>query len=81
MDLFHLQEEAPGMVFWHAKGWSIYVALQNYIRNKQIANGYDEINTPLVVDRNFGKPQVTGTSIVKICSSQKLMKSMPMRKE
>ena len=53
MDLFHLQEEAPGMVFWHAKGWSIYVALQNYIRNKQIANGYEEINTPLVVDRKL----------------------------
>lgn len=53
MDLFHLQEEAPGMVFWHPKGWSIYVALQTYIRKKQIANGYDEINTPLVVDRKL----------------------------
>ena len=53
MDLFHLQEEAPGMVFWHAKGWSIYVALQRYIRNKQITNGYQEINTPLVVDRKL----------------------------
>ena len=53
MDLFHMQEEAPGMVFWHPKGWSIYVALQNYIRKKQIANGYDEINTPLVVDRKL----------------------------
>ena len=53
MDLFHLQEEAPGMVFWHAKGWSIYIALQNYIRNKQIANVYEEINTPLVVDRKL----------------------------
>ena len=53
MDLFDLQEEAPGMVFWHPKGWSIYVALQNYIRKKQIANGYDEINTPLVVDRKL----------------------------
>ena len=53
MDLFHLQEEAPGMVFWHPKGWSVYVALQNYIRKKQIANGYDEINTPLVVDRKL----------------------------
>ena len=53
MDLFHMQEEAPGMVFWHPKGWSIYIALQNYIRKKQIANGYDEINTPLVVDRKL----------------------------
>ena len=53
MDLFHMQEEAPGMVFWHPKGWSIYIALQNYIRKKQITNGYDEINTPLVVDRKL----------------------------
>ena len=53
MDLFHLQEEAPGMVFWHAKGWSMYVALQNYVRRKQIANGYEEINTPMVVDRKL----------------------------
>ena len=53
MDLFHMQEEAPGMVFWHPKGWSIYITLQNYIRKKQIANGYDEINTPLVVDRKL----------------------------
>ena len=53
MDLFHLQEEAPGMVFWHAKGWSIYVALQDYVRRKQIANGYEEINTPMVVDRKL----------------------------
>ena len=53
MDLFHLQEEAPGMVFWHAKGWSMYVALQNYVRRKQISNGYEEINTPMVVDRKL----------------------------
>ena len=53
MDLFHFQEEAPGMVFWHPKGWSIYLALQNYMRKKQAANGYDEINTPLVVDRKL----------------------------
>ena len=53
MDLFHFQEEAPGMVFWHPKGWSIYIALQNYIRKKQAANGYAEINTPLVVDRKL----------------------------
>ena len=53
MDLFHLQEEAPGMVFWHSKGWSMYVALQDYVRRKQIANGYEEINTPMVVDRKL----------------------------
>ena len=41
------------MVFWHAKGWSIYITLQNYVRKKQIANGYQEINTPMVVDRKL----------------------------
>ena len=42
-DLFHTQDEAPGMVFWHPKGWSIYQALEQYMRAKQIENGYQEI--------------------------------------
>ncbi|GIS32991.1 MAG: hypothetical protein Ct9H90mP4_09050 [Gammaproteobacteria bacterium] len=51
MDLFHFQDEAPGMVFWHPKGWSIYRVLEDYIRAKQQEAGYKEINTPEVVDR------------------------------
>lgn len=51
LDLFHLQEEAPGMVFWHDKGWTVYRILQNYIREKIRANGYQEVNTPILVDR------------------------------
>ena len=51
MDLFHFQEEAPGMVFWHPKGWSIYTQLQYYVRKMQKNAGYSEVNTPEVVDR------------------------------
>ncbi len=53
MDLFHMQEEAPGQVFWHPNGWTIYTTLQDYIRRKQRAGGYREINTPQVVDRKL----------------------------
>lgn len=49
-DLFHLQDEAPGMVFWHPKGWAIYLAVEKYMRSQQIAHGYQEIRTPQVVD-------------------------------
>ena len=53
MDLFHFQEEAPGMVFWHPKGWTIYTQLQQYVREKQKKAGYFEVNTPEVVDRKL----------------------------
>ncbi|MEO0911595.1 MAG: threonine--tRNA ligase, partial [Pseudomonadota bacterium] len=53
MDLFHMQEEAPGQVFWHPNGWTVYTTLQDYIRRKQRAGGYREINTPQVVDRKL----------------------------
>ena len=53
MDLFHMQEEAPGQVFWHPNGWTIYTQLQDYMRRKQRAGGYQEINTPQVVDRKL----------------------------
>tara|TARA_Y100001949_G_scaffold121456_1_gene103312 strand:+ start:941 stop:2872 length:1932 start_codon:yes stop_codon:yes gene_type:complete len=53
MDLFHFQDEAPGMVFWHPYGWNIYKTLQSFIRNKLDKNGYLEINTPQVVDRKL----------------------------
>ncbi|MCR8827975.1 threonine--tRNA ligase [Pseudosulfitobacter koreensis] len=53
MDLFHMQEEAPGQVFWHPNGWTIYTELQDYMRRKQRVGGYREINTPQVVDRKL----------------------------
>ena len=53
MDLFHMQEEAPGQIFWHPDGWRIYTTLQDYMRRKQYAGGYVEVNTPQVVDRKL----------------------------
>jgi threonyl-tRNA synthetase len=53
MDLFHMQEEAPGQVFWHPNGWTVYTTLQDYMRRRQRAGGYKEINTPQVVDRKL----------------------------
>ena len=53
LDLFHLQEEAPGMIFWHDKGWTIYRIVENYIRNVLQHNDYQEVRTPQVVDRSL----------------------------
>jgi len=53
MDLFHMQEEAPGQVFWHPNGWTVYTALQDYMRRQQRKGGYVEVNTPQVVDRKL----------------------------
>ena len=53
MDLFHTQEEAPGMIFWHDGGWKIYLEIQNYIRGKLSENGYEEVHTPTVLDRSL----------------------------
>ena len=53
MDLFHMQEEAPGQVFWHPNGWTIYTELQDYMRRRQRAGGYVEVNTPQVVNRKL----------------------------
>ena len=51
MELFHMQEEAPGQVFWHPNGWTIYTQLQDYMRRQQTRGGYVEVNTPQVVNR------------------------------
>ncbi len=53
MDLFHFQEEAPGSVFWHAKGWTLFQALENYIRRAQAGAGYVEVNSPQLMDREM----------------------------
>ncbi len=51
--LFHTQEEAPGMVFWHDKGWSIYLAVEQYVREKLRLHGYQEVHTPELIDRSL----------------------------
>ncbi|KIC16744.1 threonine--tRNA ligase [Leisingera sp. ANG-DT] len=53
MDLFHMQEEAPGQIFWHPNGWTVYTQLQDYMRRQQRKGGYVEVNTPQVVDRKL----------------------------
>ena len=53
LDLFHMQEEAPGMVFWHPKGWALWQTVEQYMRNVFRDNGYEEIRTPLVVSRTL----------------------------
>jgi threonyl-tRNA synthetase len=53
LDLFHLQEEAPGAVFWHPKGWALFQQLIAYMRERQNAAGYQEVNTPEIMDREL----------------------------
>jgi threonyl-tRNA synthetase len=53
MRLFHTQEEAPGMVFWHDNGWTVYLQIQDYIRGQLRSHGYQEVHTPQVLDRSL----------------------------
>ncbi|HPF59137.1 MAG TPA: threonine--tRNA ligase [Candidatus Competibacteraceae bacterium] len=53
LGLFHVQEEAPGMAFWHDRGWRIYVEVQNYIRQMLREHGYQEVHTPQIIDRSL----------------------------
>ena len=53
LNLFHMQEQSPGMVFWHPNGWTIYQVLEQYMRKVQEDNGYQEIKTPQIVDRSL----------------------------
>jgi threonyl-tRNA synthetase len=53
MDLFHIQEEGRGMIFWHPKGWTLYRTLQNYVRRRMEAEGYVEVKTPQILDRSL----------------------------
>ena len=53
LDLFHFQQEAPGLVFWHPRGWALYSIVSSYIRRKLAVKGYQEINTPMMLDRSL----------------------------
>src|SRR5689334_326983 len=53
LDLFHFQEEGPGVVFWHPKGWTLFQALENYIRRRQAAAGFQEVNAPQLMDSSL----------------------------
>jgi threonyl-tRNA synthetase len=62
-----MQEEAPGMVFWHPNGWTIYQVLEQYMRKVQQDNGYLEIKTPQIVDFTFGKNQAMLQTMQTTC--------------
>ncbi|HEY2970687.1 MAG TPA: threonine--tRNA ligase [Casimicrobiaceae bacterium] len=53
LDLFHLQDEAPGMVFWHPKGWTLWQQIEQYMRRVYLDNGYQEVRGPMILDRSL----------------------------
>ena len=82
LDLFHLQDEAPGMVFWHPRGWAIYQAIEQYMRKKQIAEGYHEIRTPQIVDMSLwersGHADKFGDDMFSVSTDDKVNAIKPM---
>ena len=82
LDLFHMQEEAPGSVFWHQKGWAIYNGIKDYMRQKQMQNGYEEIRTPQVVDYSLweksGHADKFGDDMFSIITDDKQYAVKPM---
>ena len=68
MDLFHFQEEGPGVVFWHAKGWTLFQQLIAYMR-RRLAGDYQEVNAPQILDKSSGRLRAIGIRIARTCSS------------
>jgi len=60
LDLFHLQEEAPGMVFWHPHGWTVWQEIEQYMRRVYRDNGYQEVRCPQILDRVLWRSPATG---------------------
>ena len=71
MDLFHFQEEAPGAVFWHPNGWTLFQTLIAFMREQQNAAGYREINTPELVDRSLWEASGHWQSFGETCTRPK----------
>ena len=82
LDFFHIQEEAPGMVFWHADGWTIYHLIQDFMREEQRKRGYQEINTPEIVDfslwRKSGHADKFGDDMFSVESEGRQFAIKPM---
>lgn len=82
LDLFHIQDEAPGNVFWHPKGWAIYKAVQDYMAEKQYEHGYQEIRTPQMVDMSLweksGHADKFGDDMFTLTSDERLFAIKPM---
>lgn len=82
LDLFHIQDEAPGSVFWHPKGWALYQAVQRYMADMQYARGYKEIRTPQLVDISLweksGHADKFGDDMFTLTSDERLYAIKPM---
>lgn len=82
LDLFHMQEESPGMVFWHHNGWTIYRMIQEYVRNKITEHGYIEVNTPILASRKLwersGHWEKFGENMFSIADEEKSIDMKPM---
>src|SRR6056297_185492 len=82
LDLFHTQEEAPGMVFWHPAGWTIYQVIEQYMRAQQQAHGYQEIRTPQLVDMSLwersGHADKFGDDMFTLQSDERAFAVKPM---
>jgi len=82
LDLFHLQDEAPGMVFWHPRGWAIYQSVERYMRGMQQAEGYQEIRTPQIVDMSLwersGHADKFGDDMFSVVTDDKTNAIKPM---
>ena len=82
LDLFHTQEEAPGMVFWHPRGWTIYQLITQYMRQVQDENGYLEVNTPELVDMSLweksGHADKFGDDMFTVASENRMYAVKPM---
>ncbi len=81
-DLLHMQEEAPGMIFWHPKGWVIYQQIVQYIRQLLIKHDYQEVNTPQLVDRSLwersGHWEMFGQNMFTVTDGEKVFAVKPM---
>lgn len=82
LDLFHTQEEAPGMVFWHPDGWQVWQIIEEYVRSVQQANGYQEIRTPQLVDMSLweksGHADKFGEDMFSLSTDNRLYAIKPM---
>ncbi len=82
LDLFHLQDEAPGMVFWHPRGWAIYQSIEQYMRKMQVSEGYQEIRTPQIVDMSLwersGHADKFGDDMFSVTTDEKRNAIKPM---
>ncbi len=68
LDLFHMQDEAPGMVFWHPKGWTLWQQVEQYMRRVYRDNGYQEVRCPQILDRSLWESPATGRTTARTCS-------------